>query len=324
VLFAMVSLTILSLASPVSAQLTSSRTAAFLPFISAPRDSLLAREIFDRFLGAIRPSATVHRLTEEETVRSLRDRAISDVVNSPTDIARFAYDGGHAFVVAGLVERPSRGGLNLAALVYVQDDQSFRISETRWFSDEATARAGTPDLARTISHPRNFTPSDTAFFYSLIAPGAGQFSLGRWKHGLFFSGMAATSLVYMVTTPEPDRFEVSPEDFRRQYDWRDQSYHYFAFGREVTYAEYDAMFREAQVHSTRAREERRRAKVRRNRGTALLIGTWLVNIVDTLLLSQNEANTGPFFSLVQSIREGPSGKPSPSIGIRMGWRISPW
>jgi hypothetical protein len=314
---------VLSLAAPVSAQLTSSRTAAFLPFFSAPADSLLARELFDRFLGAVRPSSTVRRLTEEETLRSLADRSIADVVNSPTGIARFAYDAGHAFVVAGLLERPPQGGLNLAALVYVQDDQSFRISEMRWFSDDVAARAGTPELARTITHPRNFTPSDTAFFYSLIAPGAGQFSLGRWKHGLFFSGLTAGSLVYVLTTPEPDRFEVYPEDFRRQYDWRDQSYHYYAFGREVSYAEYEALFREAQIHSKKAREERRAVKIRRNRGTALLIGTWLLNIVDTLLLSQKEADTGPFFSLVQSIEEDPAGRLSPTIGIRVGWRISP-
>lgn len=293
---------------------------AILPFLSAPEDSLLARELYAGFIHGLRNIPSIRFMTGSSLERQLRDRPVRDVVKSPTTIAKFAQDSGSTAVVGGLVQRPDSGGVEVALVVYIQDEQGFSTIENRWYRDEEAARAEAAGLARTLTHPRNLTSADAAFFYSMIVPGAGQFSLGKWKHGAFFLALTGAAVAYRATIPNADAFRLRATDFTKQFDWNDQAYRYYAFGVEVSAAEYDALLSEARGHSIRAANERRRTRVRRERATVFLIGSWLLNIVDSLLVSRRNPDTAPFFSLAESISRETG---EPLLRLQLTWPISP-
>jgi len=208
----------------------------------------------------------------------------------------------------------------MALVVYVQDDQDFSAAERRLFPDTQTALAGSAELARLVSHPKNLTSADTAFFYSMFLPGTGQISVDRWDHGLFFMGLTTAALIYRVSAPEPDWFELKPNDFRTVWDYQDQHWDYFAFGDQVTWTEYETLLAEARLRDVEAAESRAEARSWKKRGTVFLLGSWLLNIVDALLLSHRNPDTGRYFSLAESVSIEPERE---GIRLRLTWPIRP-
>jgi hypothetical protein len=291
-----------------------------LPFLSAPGDSALARELYAGFLNGLRTSPSLHYVTGVEMERQLFDNSVLDVVGTPSGISRFAGQSASTAVIGGVLQRPESGGVELALVVYIQDEQDFSAVENKWFPDEQTALAGSADLGRAVSHPKNLTSADTAFFYSMFLPGAGQISVGRWDHGLFFTGLTAAALFYRASAPKPDWFELKPNDFRSTWNWEDQRYHHFAFGKEVTWTEYEVMLADAQARNSEAKKSRAEAQSWKKRGTVILLGSWLLNIVDALLVSHRNPDTGRFFSLAESV----SIEPRPDrITLQVTWPIRP-
>jgi hypothetical protein len=307
------------LSTPAGAQLTSSRKVTVLPFLSSPADSTLARQFYRDFLGSIR--ATRDNLMipgESETLLSLEREPIGSLVTSTGSLSSFSARTGSAFVIGSAVRRLPDGGVEVGTMVYGREDESLRAVEMRRFDDAGAALSGVVALAGQIAHPRNLTPSDTPFFYSLLLPGAGQASLGRWDHALLSFGFVAGSVVYGMTTPDADPFSIDHGYYRERWDYAAQQYRYYLGLVEVSEDEFNTVFAEAQDHARRALAERRARDVRKRRATAMVAAAWVLNIADTLLLTRRRVDGRPFFALTNSI----TGRAEPLPDLQLGLRFT--
>jgi len=308
-------------APPIQAQSDDGKRITIIPFMGAPGDSLLAGQLYRHFLGGIRTSASIKVVGEQEVSRSLESSRIADVMASTAAMDMYALSSGSAYVLGGVVRRLPDGGLDVAALVYGLDDHALRAVESRRYTDEAAAETDMADLARTISHPRNLTPSDTAFFYSLLLPGAGQASLGRWDHAALCLGLTASLIVYKQAIPTPDPFFIRGDDFVERYDYWERRYRYYVYRQEVSAEEFNEALSLAQEHARHAADERRSVERRQRLTTNLLVVSWLFNIVDTLILSRRKVDGRPFFTLVESLPGQPESTTLPSIGFHLHIKI---
>lgn len=307
------------LPAPAGAQLTSSRKVTVLPFLSSPADSTLARQLYRDFLGSIQAARRNLMIPgESETIRSLDREPIGSLVTSTGSLSSFSDRTGSAFVIGSALRRLPDGGVEVGTMVYGKEDQSLRAVEMRRFDDPDAAVRGVVALAEHIAHPRNLSPSDTPFFYSLLLPGAGQASLGRWDHAILSLGFVAGSVVYGLSTPDADLFAIDHNYYRERWDYAAQQYRYYLGQVEVTEEEFNAVFAVAQDHARRALSERRARAVRKRRATAMVAAAWVLNIADTLFLTRRRVDGRPFFTLTDSI----TGRTGPVPDLQLGLRFT--
>ena len=282
------------------AQLTSNRNVAILPFICEPADSLLANLLQKRFLAGIRASAFLIVMDSDEIRQSLQETQVTDVLKSGHAMGEYAEETNSAFVIGGVVRREESGGLSVSIIVYGQDDSEIISVESGTYPDEVSALAGVESIARKLSHPRNLTPSDTSFFYSLFLPGSGQISRGRWEHAALSIGLLSAAIVYGLRTPAPDPYTIPEGHFREEWDQDTRIWSFYVGGTEVDWIEYDKAYKAALAHAGRASKQRRAVENRRRRAVGYIIGAWMFNLLDTLLISRRNVDGGPFFDQVES------------------------
>jgi hypothetical protein len=259
----------------------------------------------------------------QEVLGSLAGVQPLDVMRSTRSMQEYGDRTESAFLISTVLNRGEQGQVSLVAAVYSCRSQSLLLVESHTYADPDQAALLVPELGRALSHPRNFSAGDTAFFYSILLPGAGQARLGRWDHALFSAGLVASAILYGVTAPEPDRYTVGRDYFDERYDYATASWHFFVAGAEVSHEEYFESFRVASTRAQRALQQRIDYDSRRKTAVQLTVGAWVLNLLDTLLVSGRAVDGAPFFNLVGSL-PGEGGRPRlAEVGVRIRFRI-PW
>jgi hypothetical protein len=299
--------TIVAGAAPAGAQLTSSRYIAVLPFQSSAADSTLAAELYRSFLAGVRPGSFLRLLPPESVDRAVGEGGVRGVLASAWTLQDYASRSGSAFIIGSVVSRTDEGGIELTSAVYAQDDGKVIRVSSQDYGSTGEALAGMDGFARRMSHPRNLTSTDTAFFYSVIVPGLGQLSQGKWKHALASVSLVGLAALYAVTTPDATIYTVPAGRFVIDWDSGLQRWIYTVGGveyeRETFYTvRYDEMRR-----AERSRRQQRDAETRRDRAKALLVGAWILNVFDTLYLAGRPVDTTRFFQLVSELEPDQDG-----------------
>lgn len=301
------------------AQLTSDRNVAILPFISEPADSLLAHHLYQRFLAGIRPSAFLIVMDSDVIHQSLQETQASDVVRSGHAMSVYAERNNSAFVIGGVVRREASREIKISTVIYGKDDNKIISVESRTYPDEVSALAGVESLARELSHPRNLTPSDTSFFYSLLLPGSGQISRGEWGHAALSIGLLSAAIIYSLGIPDPDPYTIPQGYLRQEWDYVTRKWSFYVGGIEVDWIEYDKAYISAHARAGRAADQRRAVQSRKSRAVKYILGAWIFNLIDTLLISRREVDGKPFFDQVESaIKVYPQ---TSRLGIRFSIRL---
>lgn len=282
------------------AQLTSNRNVAVLPFVSNPADSTLAQHLYRRFMAQMRSGAFLKVMEADGIRQSLGETDVSDVLKSGHTMGEYAESTNSAFVIGGVIQREASGAVMVTIAVYGQDDSEILMMESRMYTDEASALTGIESLAKKISHPKNLTSYDTAFFYSLLMPGAGQISRGKWGHAALSVGLLSAAVMYGLSTPTPDHYVIPHGRYREEWDEAAYKWRFYVGGTEVNWIEYEIANDADRAHASRALNERRAAERRRERAVGFVIGAWIFNLIDTLLISRRNVEGKPFFDQVES------------------------
>jgi hypothetical protein len=310
---------ILAGAPPAWAQMTSSRNIAVLPFQSTAADSTLAAELYRGFLAGIRPLSSLRLLPPGAVEQAVGATGVRSALANTTALGEYAVRSGSAFVIGGVVSRTEEGAIEVTSAVYAQDDGRVLQVGSQTYDTPSEALDGMDRFARRMSHPRNLTSSDTAFFYSVFVPGLGQLSQGSWKHALVSASLVGLAALYSAAAPEPDFFSVPAGRF--SIDWDDVSEHWrysvggVVYDRESYYTiRFDEMKR-----AERSLGQRREAEDYRKRAKALFVGAWILNVFDTLYLASRPVDSGRFFQLVTGLEPGPSGLLDLTLRLRINF-----
>lgn len=297
-------------------QLTSSSKVTVLPFLSGPADSTLADEVRTGFLLGLRPGLGLR--IEATGAQDLRGPHLKEMLASANALGDYSQDSGSAFLVGGVVHRTPDGGLEVASVVYGQDDQAIRAVVVQTIPQGSPGNAGN-ELGRRLSQPRYFSPADTPFFYSLLVPGAGQLSMGYPGHALAAVVMVAAPLAYGLATPDPDPFVIDFGYYVRRWNYITRDYDYYLGGDQVSESIYLEALGIAQDHARAAASERDAAKTRRRVATGLAVLGYVLNVADTLFLSRRRVDASPFFEILDRIELDWSA--SGPVTARAGLRI---
>jgi len=290
-----------ALPAPLHAQLTSSRQVTLLPALTTDADSLLGRTFHEALVRRLRPAGGVVLTEPALASRRADGMGLSGILASASGMAAYSDRTGTAFLVGTTVRRDASGEVDVAVAVFGQDGSGLRAVGYEHFVDEAAARAGADRLVDRLAHPRNFSPSDTSFFYSFLFPGTGQAILGRWDHCVAALSLVAGAALYLTGTPAADQFTISHSDYVDWYDNAAQIQRHFVMGTEVTPEEYGEAYSAAQTRARRAVVSRRERVARLRKGRTLLVVAWVLNLADTLYLSNRPVDGTPFFQLVEEI-----------------------
>ncbi len=301
---------------PARAQMTSSRNIAVLPFQSTAADSTLAAELYRGFLAGIRPLSSLRLLPPATVDWAVGEIGVRGVLASTTALGEYAVRSGSAFVIGGVVSRTGEGAVEVTSAIYAQDDGSVLQVGSQTYDSPSEALADMNRFARRMSHPRNLTSSDTAFFYSVFVPGLGQLSQGNWKHALASASLVGLAALYSASAPPPDLFSIPAGRFSIDWDNGSQQWTYSVGGVAYDQESYYAIRFDEMERAERSLKQRGDAENYRKRARALFLGAWILNVIDTLYLASRPVDSRRFFQLVTELETGPSGLLDFSLRLR--------
>ncbi|MFO7769170.1 MAG: hypothetical protein R6W82_09500 [bacterium] len=311
--------------SSALAQTGVDRNVALLPFLSSTADSTFAAEYSAAFRSGIRRGNWL-RLMEEEDGGGPEDLgSLRKTLRSPGSLREYLTTRSSSFLITGVMTREPGGRVEVSSIVYSREEGAVVGLEKRSYPDEEAAREDAPRLGSALSHPSRFVTGDTAFFYSMILPGAGQLSRGRPGWALVSAGLVVGSFVYRNSLPDGDPFRFDSSRFQDYREVRDGRFQYVFLvdGEEVTQEYYEQKVREDRAHSATAMLDRRRAAAKKGEASLFVLGAYVFNIMNTLFLSGREADDGQaFFSLIKSFEQTPSGL-SARAGFQFRLSIDP-
>ncbi len=206
-------------------------------------------------------------------------------------------------------------------MLFSREEQSIHAVESGRYADEEGVVAGITALARILTHPRNYAPADTAFFYSLILPGMGQLNQGEPLHAAVSAGVVLAALLYRATTPDPDQYRLNWEMYQAVLPWGANEYQFEISGIEVTEEEFYARLTPDRRRNIRALAQRRSVEKRLKRAGYLIAGAYLFNLVDTLALTRRKVETGPFFMRLEAVSDGSRPGNDLRMQLRLGIRF---
>lgn len=293
---------------------------AILPFLSSATDSSFAADYSAAFRKGIRQGNWLRLMERSEGEDGLDRVGLKRMLGSPTSLRDYLRSTSSSFLITGVMSRASEGTVEVSSIIYSRDEGGVVSMEQRSYPDERSARDDAARLGSALSHPSRFVTGDTAFFYSMILPGAGQLSMGRWRWALASVGLLGGSVLYRNSLPDGDPFRYDDSRFQSYREVRDGSflYVYLVDDEEVSQELYEQKMKEDRAHSSMALLDRRRAAARKQEANLYILGAYIFNIMNTLLLSRKDADGQSFFSLVQSLEETPSGlAPRTTLQIRL-------
>ncbi|MFC1529171.1 hypothetical protein ACFL6R_00465 [Gemmatimonadota bacterium] len=253
----------------------------------------------------------------------LARRSVSDILQNPLSIKQFTIMTGIEYIIGGVVSESPDGSIQVSMMVFSGDEQAVLSTETRQYADPGAVLDDIENLCDYLSQPKHYMPRDSAFFYSLILPGSGQFSLGHKDHALITWGAISAALLYGLLNPQPDMFEYKRESFWEEWNAVEGQWHFYANGEELLVDEYLLVRAAAENRAEKALGERTTFQRRRNLSRWLVGSLWLLNLADTLFLSTRVNEGRTFFSLVSTVEPGPGSSYNPScgVGIRLHIRL---
>jgi len=274
------------------AQTPTSQPVRVLPAFCAPADSGFAVLLQRRFVTGIRPSQFLHLLSLKEVTATVRADELRRTIGSVAGMREYSDLHPAGFLIGTVIGRDDEGNIALSTALYGYEEETLLAVRSQAFADTAQALARIHLLARELTHPRNFSLGDEAFFYSLILPGSGQAHLGKWAHAALSAGLVGVAVLYGVTTPEPDQYRLPDYYFKQVWEYS-EGWRFFVAGQEVSHDEYFDAYQVAVLHKDRAE---------RQREDRLTFLAWLFNLADTLLVSRPGVDGTPFFDLVASVQ----------------------
>lgn len=250
----------------------------------------------------------------------LLGRSTADILKNPKSIEQFSIMTGVEYIIGGVVSESPDGLIQVSIMIFSGDEQAVLYTETRRYPNASVAVEDVADLSRYLSQTKHYVPRDSAFFYSLVLPGMGQFSLGYPDHALVSLGVLSTALLYGFLNPQPDMYKG--ESFLEEWNTNEGQWHFYVSGEEVPFNDYFQIRTDAENRAANARDERAAFKKRKNLSRWLVGSIWLLNLADTLILSKRSEEGGAFFSLVGSMEQGPYPNPSCSLMVRLHINLS--
>jgi len=301
----------------IKAQISTIGSVAILPFIDHTQDHTLGNEVYQRFRSSMNPGKYLSILDEERMNQYLARRSVAEILQNPLSIKQFSIMTGIEYIIGGVVSESPDGSIQVSIMVFSGDEQAVLSTETRQYPDSGAVLGDIEDLGAYHSQPKHYVPRDSAFFYSLILPGSGQFSLGYKDHALISWGTISAALLYGLLNPQPDMYKYRREAFWEEWNTAEGQWHFYANGEELLVDEYLRVRAAAEKRAENALNERNAFQKRRNISRWLVGSLWLLNLADTLILSKRVDDGSAFFSLVSSVEPGHHDNSAFSIGIRL-------
>ncbi len=305
-------LLLFSAVRPTAAQRITDRIMV-LPPLAVGLDSTLTADIHDAIRTGTRVYSTQLLIDKEETAERLGSRQVRQILNSRLTLQEFAETSGARFIIGSLAARNDSGFVEISLLLYnALEDEIREVRFGTW--ERSDVVAGTRELARDLTHPRFYSPADTPFFYSLFIPGLGQFQQGNHAHAALSAGLVAGVLLYQAAIPSPDNYRLKWERYQAQRIFGTNDYLFLIDGRVCAEEDFYAELSEARRHNIRAERERQEAEKRRRRASRMLVGAYVFNLIDTLLLSRRRVDTRTFFLNLEAL-------PASGAGVGGGVRL---
>ncbi len=301
-----------------SAQQLSLQRVAFLPLISDESISVIAESFQNRLKRVLRlPPGKV--LLEQSSLDDLLvDRSAEGILSRTTEMETFASTAGASYLIGGVLTRLDDGSYQFNLLIFDESGRQIVFVHTCSFANDAALLRGAEEVAAELLRGKNYTSADSAFFYSILVPGMGQWQLKKPVHALVSAGMVGLSIMYAASAPKADSYLFSRGGFEA--DWAAETFDHSIRDVDVTAAEFYQQLDENWEHYLRAQAERRAVKVRRKRATGLVVVAYLFNVVDSLVLARERPDSSPFFLSL----EGVAGQSdiSQAAGLSVQLRIS--
>lgn len=307
--------------STVYAQTAAKQRVVVLPFAADEVDLDLSRELYDGFLEDLRIFSWQELASSGRVAEMVDNKSVTEIIEQLSTIEAFVDRTGTAFLVGGIVRRLEDGRIEVYTLIYSDAEKRIRDVQNRIFEDEDEARSSIGRLGYDITHPRNYSPSDTSFFYSLLVPGMGQLQQGAPAHAVLSAGMVFGAILYGVTTPRPDEFKIKWENYQPTPIPGTTDYRFLIQNQEVPEEEFYRILSEDRRRSIIASAERRAAASRKKRATRLLVGAYIFNLVDTLLLTRRDIDTRSFFIRLEAVSDDIMPYTQYGFQLRIGLRI---
>jgi|GEM_PF-1051422 len=287
-----------------------------LPPVTAGLDSQLIGDLHAALRTGTRVFPSQRLLDTVVTRERLGSRPVRRILSSRTELREFAESSGARFVIGSIFNGSPSGQVEVSLLLYsISEDEIREVQYGDWAAAEAAS--GTRELARELTHPRYYSPSDTPFFYSLFVPGLGQFQQGAYAHAAVSSGLVLGALIYQSLIPRPDNFRLDWENYHVQRIADTNEYLYMIGSRVYPEEEFYEILSEARRHNIRAERERREAKISRRQASHLLVGAYIFNLLDTLVLTRRRIDTRSFFLNLEAL-PGPG---TGGTGLQLRLRI---
>ena len=304
------------------AQTTTGKRLIILPFSAPVADSMLAHQVHLAFVGGLRTLPGISVASDDDTRRLLGFQEVPTIIARVDRLHEFALRSGASLVVAGLVNQEPTGAVEITVLIYSREERRVRdLLEQRYDSiPKALAEAG--ELGRSLTHPRNLSPSDTPFIYSMLMPGTGQLILGAPCRALLSAGLVTGALIYGLTTPGPDPFRLDFRHYNTYFHYDSNSYVYYYHQEAVSAETFFEALNDDRARHLAAEGQRRAVEVRRRRAVMFFLGAYLYNLADTILLTRRQVDASRFFWHLESIIDDPSpNRRSIVLGLHLSWRL---
>jgi len=318
----MVVLTALLQQAPVvSAQVSYLEQVMVLP-VSVPtgRDDLADR-LTTGLRSAVRLSGGQRLSTQEEVTDQLGRRSVRTVLSSVSQLFEFSELGGTSYIIGGKAHIFDDGRVEVSVMLFSRDEKAVHAVESAIFSGEEAAVAGISALTSELTHPRNYAPADTAFFYSLVLPGMGQLNQGEPLHAAISAGAVLAAILYGATTPRSDQFRLNWDSYKAVPVWGTDEYRFMIYDTEVSEEEFYSKLSVDRIRNIRAIDQRRSVENRRKRAGYLLAGAYILNLFDTLILTRRKVETGSFFTRLELVPDLSSPNIDPRLQVRLGIRF---
>ena len=197
-------------------QLTSSGSVAIPPFLSAESDSELTSFLYSSFLASLRDTKSRSIGVRTDFGREFSREDLYRIFRQPSTMHGFTAGHGAAFLIGGVVTRPSLNELSVALALYGVDDHTVIACENRILPIDETVQHEMEQLARKLTHPSILTPYDTAVMYSIIIPGLGQLAKGEYFHSILSAGLVCSAMLYGRTPFFSNTLDYSEERIKRR------------------------------------------------------------------------------------------------------------
>lgn len=303
----------------VSAQIDRIEEVLVLPLASEGSDGTLARDLYEGIISGLRLQPRQRLIGPQRVDELVSNQPLSRILSSVEGIRSFASRSGAAFLIGGIVRYLEDGRIEVSTLIYSREDNQIRQLLHDVFSDEEEARSGASKIGERLSRLRNFSPSDTALLYSLLLPGVGQLQRDAPMHALISAGLVAGSVIYSLTTPKPDEFEIDFSDFRSELIPNTTDYLYYIRQKEVSEEEFFRILEEEIEHNTSAKRDRQAVARRKQRAVIMFAATYLFNLIDTWWLIRKDIDARPFFVRIQAVPETGNRTGQMSLGLQLRW-----